>query len=108
LDDQKKRKNDVKKNGDETIEQMRQAIRNYVGSLTECPPGKARARVEVTVFENESVKWLKRNRTAQPVRDKRTMRRQMRMARAKQQRIAKRNAALLSRVGGRRKLDLEP
>ena len=34
----------MKKNGDETIEQMRQAIRNYVGSLTECPPGKARAQ----------------------------------------------------------------
>jgi hypothetical protein len=108
LGDQKKRKSDVKKNDDKTIEQMRQAITNYVGPVTQCPPGNARALVEVAVLKNESVEWLKRNRTAQPIRDKKAMRRQMRMAHARQQRIAKQNAALLNRVGGRRKVDLEP
>ena len=98
----------MKKNGDETIEQMRQAIRNYVGPVTECPPGKARAQVEVVVFKNKSVEWLKQNRNAQPVRNKKAMRRKMRMARAQQQRIAKRNAAVLSRVGGRQRVDLKP
>jgi hypothetical protein len=108
LGDQKKRKSDVKKNDDKTIEQMRQAITNYLGPVTECAPGKARAPVEVAVLKNESVEWLKRNRTAQPVRDKKAMRRQKRVASAKQQRIAKRNAALLNRIDGRRKVDLEP
>ena len=97
----------MKKNDDKTIEQMRQAIKNYAGPVTECPPGKARAPVEVAVLKNKSVEWLKQNRAARPVRDKKAVRRKMRMARAKQQRIAKRNAALLKRVGGRRKVDLE-
>lgn len=98
----------MRKNDDKTIEQMRQAITNYAGPVTECPPGRARAPVELLVFKNKSVEWLKQNRTAQPVRDKKAVRREMRMARAKQQRIAKRNAALLKRVGGRRKMDLKP
>lgn len=98
----------MKENGDKTIEQMRHAIKNYAGQVTRCPPGKARAPVELAVFKNESVAWLKQNRTARPVRDKKEMRRKMRMARAKQQRIAKRNAGLLKRIGGRRRVDLEP
>jgi hypothetical protein len=99
LGDRKKRRIDVKKNGDKTIEQMRQAIKNYSGPVTECPPGKARAPVEVAVLKNKSVEWLKQNRPAKPVRDKKAARRKMRMACAKQQRVAKRNAALLKRVG---------
>ena len=102
------RRSDVKKNGDKAIEQMRQAIENYAGPVTRCPPGKARAPTEVAVFKNESVEWLKQNRSAQPVRDKKAMRRKMRVARAKQQRIAKRNAALLKRAGGRRRVGFRP
>lgn len=98
----------MKKNGDKTIEQMRQAIENYAGPVTECPPGRARAPAELAVFKNESVEWLKQNRSAEPVRDERAMRRKMRMARAMRQRIAKRNTALLNRIGGRRKVDLQP
>ena len=98
----------MKKNGDKTIEQMRQAIKNYAGPVTERPPGKARAPAEPAVLKNESVEWLKQNRRAQPVRDKKAIRRKMRMARAMRQRIAKRNAAVLNRVGGCRKVDLGP
>jgi hypothetical protein len=98
----------MKKNGDKTIEQMRQAIKNYAGSVTERPPGKARAPVEAAVLKNKSVEWLRRNRSAQPVSDKEAVRRKMRMARAMRQRVAKRNAALLNRVGGCRKVDLGP
>jgi len=95
----------VKANDDNTIEQMRDAITKYAGPVTKCPPGKARAPIELPVFTNKSVEWLKQNRAAQPVRDKRAMRRKKRMARAMQQRIAKRNAALLNRIGGRRKVE---
>ena len=95
----------MKKNGDKIIEQMRQAIKDYAGPVTECPPGKARAPVEVSVFKNKSVEWLKQNRIAQPVRSKKTIRRKMRKARAMRQRIAKRNAALLKRIGGRKKVE---
>lgn len=98
----------MKKDDDKTIEQMRQAIKNYGGPVTECPPGKARAPVEVAVFKNKSVEWLKQNRTARPVRNKKAIRRKKRMARAERQRIAKRNVALLKRLGDRRKVDLEP
>jgi hypothetical protein len=98
----------VRKKDEKTIEQMRQAITNYAGPMTECPPGKARAPAEPAVLKNESVEWLKQNRRAQPVRDKKAIRRKMRMARAMRQRIAKRNAAVLNRVGGSRKVGLEP
>ena len=98
----------MRKRDEKTIEQMRQAITNYAGPMTECPPGKARAPAEPAVFKNESVEWLKQNRRAQPVRDKKAIRRKIRMARAMRQRIAKRNAAVLNRVGGSRKVGLEP
>ena len=98
----------MRKRDEKTIEQMRQAITNYAGPMTECPPGKARAPAEPAVLKNESVEWLKQNRRAQPVRDKKAIRRKMRMARAMRQRIAKRNAAVLNRVGGSRKVGLEP
>ena len=98
----------MRKRDEKTIEQMRQAITNYAGPMTECPPGKARAPAEPAVLKNESVEWLKQNRRAQPVRDKKAIRRKIRMARAMRQRIAKRNAAVLNRVGGSRKVGLEP
>jgi hypothetical protein len=104
----RKWRSDVKANDDKTIEQMREAIKKYAGPMTKCPAGKARAPVEVVVFKNKSVEWLKQNRNARPVRNKKAMRRKKRMARAQQQRIAKRNAAVLSRVGGRQKVDLKP
>lgn len=86
---------------DNAIEQMRQAIAIYAGPVTQCPPGKARAPAEKkTVVRNASVEWLKQNRNARPIRDKKAERRKMRMAHAQQQRIAKRNAALLKRVNG--------
>ena len=86
---------------DNAIEQMRQAIAIYAGPVTRCPPGKARAPAEKkTVVRNASVEWLKQNRNARPIRDKKAERRKIRMAHAQQQRIAKRNAALLKRVNG--------
>ena len=87
---------------DNAIEQMRQAIAIYAGPVTRCPPGKARAPAEKkTVVRNASVEWLKQNRNARPIRDKKAERRKIRMAHAQQQRIAKRNAALLKRVNGK-------
>jgi hypothetical protein len=91
----------VKADDDNTIEQMRQAIENYAGPVTKYPPGKARAPVEVAALKNKSVEWLKQNQTAQPVRDKKAMRRKKRMFRAERQRIAERNAPLLKRVDSR-------
>jgi hypothetical protein len=104
----KERRSDVKANEDNTIEKMREAIKKYAGPMTKCPPGKARAPIEVPVFRNKSVEWLKKNRAAKPVRDEKAMRRKKRMARAEQERIAKRNEVLLKRVDGRRKMDREP
>ena len=87
---------------DNAIEQMRQAIAIYAGPVTRCPPGKARAPAEKkTVVRNASVEWLKQNRNARPIRDKKAERRKIRVTRAQQQRIAKRNAALLKRVNGK-------
>jgi hypothetical protein len=84
------------------IEQMRRAIAAYAGPVTPCPQGKARAPAEKkTVVSNASVEWLKQNRNARPIRDKKAKRRKKRMARAQQQRFTKRNAALLKRVNGR-------
>ena len=81
---------------------MRQAIAAYAGPVTRCPPGKARAPAEKkAVVRNVSVEWLKQNRNARPIRDKKAERRKMRMAHAQQQRITKRNAALLKRVNGK-------
>jgi hypothetical protein len=99
--------NDVKADDDNTIEQMKQAIKDYAGPVTRCRPGKARAP-EVVVFKNKAVEWLKQNRNAKPLKDEKAMRRKKRMVRAEQERIAKRNAALLKRVDDRRKMDREP
>ena len=52
-------------------------------------------------MRNASVEWLKQNRNARPIRDKKAERRKIRMAHAQQQRITKRNAALLKRVNGK-------
>ena len=79
-------------------EAMRIAIATYNGPVTRCPPGKARAPAEKAVVMNRSVEWLKQNQHAPPIRDKKAVRRQMRKARAMQQRIAKRNTPLLKRI----------
>lgn len=92
----------MSKTDDQAVAQMRQAIANYAGPVTRCPPGNARAPAEKkTVMRNASVEWLKQNRNARPIRDKKAEHRKMRMAHAQQQRISKRNAALLKRVNGK-------
>jgi hypothetical protein len=84
------------------IEQIRQAIAAYAGPVTRCPCGKPRAPAEKPMVRNASVEWLKQNRDAQPIRDKKAERRKKRIAHAQQQRITKRNAALFKRVNCKR------
>jgi hypothetical protein len=89
----------MKLSKDEQREQLRQAIATYAGPVTQCPPGKARAPAEKkTVVRNASVEWLKQNRNARPIRDKKAERRKMRMAHAQEQRIAEHNAPLLKLI----------
>ena len=84
---------------DEKInEEMRKAIATCDGPVTRCPPGSARAPAKEAVVRNASVKWLRENRDVRPIRDPKAARRRMRIARAQQQRIAKRNARLLKRI----------
>ena len=82
-------------------EQMRKAIAAYAGPVMRCPPGKARAPAEPVEINNGAVEWLRRNRSARPLRSAKVTRRQMQIARAQQQRIAKRNAKLLKRLNAR-------
>ena len=87
-------------NDDKAIfEQMTQVVAAYPGPVTRCSPGKARAPAKKKVVRNASVEWLKQNRSARTIRDKKAERRKIRIAHARQQRISKRNAALLKRVG---------
>jgi hypothetical protein len=88
----------MKETDNKAIKQMRRAITNYARPVMRCPPGRARAPAETAVVINASVEWLKENRDVRPIRDAKAARRKMRMARAQQQRIAKRNVALLGRV----------
>jgi hypothetical protein len=39
------------KTDEKIVEEMKQAISNYTGSVTRCPPGKARAPAEVAVLK---------------------------------------------------------
>jgi len=83
---------------DKAIELMKRSISAYAGPVTRCPPGRARAPADAATVRDSSVEWPMQNRGVRPVRNTKIERRQMRMARARQQRIAKRNAALLKRV----------
>jgi hypothetical protein len=67
---QKTRRGVMSKTDDQAVERMRQAIANYAGPVTQCPPGKARATpAKKKVVRNASVEWLKQNRNARPIRD---------------------------------------
>lgn len=100
--EKEKRKSDMNENDEKTVtEQIRQAIAAYAGPVTRCPAGKARAQGKQKVAINASVEWLKQNRNARPIRDKKADRRKIRIAHAQRQRIAKRNAALLKRINGK-------
>jgi hypothetical protein len=90
----------MNKTDENTTEQMRQAIATYAGPVTRCPPGRARAPAETAVVMNASVEWLRENQDARPVRDTKAPRRKMRMTRAQQQRLAKRNASQADQQAG--------
>lgn len=79
---------------EETIEgAMRKALAGYTGPVTRCPPGEARAKPSKVA--GKAGRWLWQHRDDRPVRDSKEERRRNRMARARRQRIAERNAALL-------------
>jgi len=80
---------------------MKHAIATYVGPVTRCPPGRARAPSVATVVMNASVEWLKCHRGDRPIRDPKAERKRMRMARAERERIAKRNAAVRNGINER-------
>ena len=83
---------------EKTTEQIRQAIANYAGLVTRCPPGNARAPAGAVVKMDDAVEWLRMHRGDRPFRNAKAARRLMRMARAQQQRVAKCNALLLKRI----------
>ena len=64
-------------------EAMQLGLAAYSGPVKRCPPGKARApAANEKAVMSRSVEWLKQNRHARPISDKKAVRRQMRMARA--------------------------
>jgi hypothetical protein len=73
-------------------EQTRRAIAAYSGPVRRCRPGTARAKGVKIV--DEAAMFLSRHRDDVPVRDAKAERRQMRMVRARAQRIADRNEAI--------------
>jgi hypothetical protein len=79
-------------------EEMQLAIGNYNGPITKCRPGRARAPAMAasTAKKNASVEWY-----AKPIKDQKAMRKQMRILRAQQSRIAERNAAIKRWIGER-------
>jgi hypothetical protein len=78
-------------------EEMQLAIGNYTGPITKCRPGRARAPImETAARKISSVEWY-----AKPIKDQKAMRKQMRILRAQQSRIAERNAAIKRRIGER-------
>jgi hypothetical protein len=83
---------------EKAIEQMKLALASCAGPVTRCPPGRARAPAEAVVVRSASVQWLRKNQDARPIRDTKAARRQMRVAPAEQQRVAKCNAPLLKRI----------
>jgi hypothetical protein len=90
------------KTDEKIVEEMKQAISNYTGSVTRCPPGKARAPAEVAVLKkNASVGWLKQHRHIKSIMDPDAIRRQVRIQRGRRSRIAQRNAAIKKRLGER-------
>ena len=88
----------MRESQDKMVEEMCRAISAYTGRVSRCRPGRARAPVNAQVVTNKGEKWIKQNGGARAAKNPRAERRQMRMARAEQQRIAERNALLLKRI----------
>jgi hypothetical protein len=81
------------------LEEMTAAIESYAGPMTRCRPGKARGDkpIKGKPGPDVSASWLV------PPPDESEQRRRQRMARAKRQRIAERNAMIRKAHGlGRR------
>jgi hypothetical protein len=95
-----RKENDMNNTDDKTSEQIRQAIAAYGGPVTRCPPGEARAKL--VKGADDAKQWLKQHRNDEPVADPKEERRQMRMARMRRERIAKRNAPPLKRINKHR------
>ena len=74
------------------IEMMR-ALAAYSGPVTRCRPGKARG-ADLPKKEDRAQRWLNGHRDDVPLRDEKAERRKRRMARAEQDRIAKRKASV--------------
>ena len=78
-------------------EEMQLAIGNYTGPITKCRPGRARAPAMAAAAK----KIASVNGTPSRYKDQKAIRKQMRMMRAQQSRIAERNAAIKKRLGER-------
>jgi hypothetical protein len=80
------------------IEAMLEAIAAYTGPVTICSPGEARAADEPVVAPDRAARWLKGHRSDRPTVDAKAKRARMRLARQRNERIAKNNAPLLKRI----------
>jgi hypothetical protein len=73
--------------------EMIAALAAHSGRVTQCRPGKARG-AQMPKKEDRATQWLNGHRANVPSRDEKAERRKRRMARAEQDRIAKRNASV--------------
>jgi hypothetical protein len=76
----------------ETKQAMLKALAAYRGPVTQCPDGEARA--EPLRMVDDAGRWLKQHRHNRRHIDPVARRRRDRTARARQQRILRRNAAI--------------
>src|ERR1700674_4078216 len=86
-------------------QKMRKALADYTGPVTRCPPGLARAPAKYAAVTNDAVEWLKQHRAEKPTKDAKAERKRLRRARALQERIAMRNAAVRKQIGKVRVID---
>jgi hypothetical protein len=81
-------------------EKMREALADYIGPVTRYPPGHARAPAKkAPVTNGAAFEWLKRHRADKPTKDVKAERSCCARARLRRLRIARRNAAVLKRLG---------
>jgi ferric-dicitrate binding protein FerR (iron transport regulator) len=76
---------------------MTDAVAAYNGPVTRCRPGSARGRRIIP--KNEAVGWLIDHRHKQAIADPKAQRSRKRKQQAERRRIAKRNTAILERLG---------
>ena len=62
-------------------ENMRKALADYIGAVTRCPPGHARAPAKKELLMNDAVEWLQQHQGDQRTKDAKAERKRLRRAR---------------------------